>query len=76
MQSLTGKKWVTGKEWAERYAQRMINQAAVDRPFAMAAARIAWNEMTENETEYDEPENAADSEMSHWDDDGEDGELK
>lgn len=67
MQALTEKKWIPAKEWIERYAQRMINQASADRPFAMAAAKIAWNEMTENDEEYEKPEDAADSELSHWD---------
>ena len=54
-------------EWSRRYAARIAAVAGWDQASADAAAEAVPDEYI---GDYDSPEEAADDEMSHWEDDG------
>lgn len=55
-------------EWLKRYAQRIMDVAGVDRDFARASSEAEAFEILSDGYE-DDPEGAADMEMSYWDGD-------
>lgn len=71
------KESLTREEWMRRYAARVMEKAGWDeRPAMMAAQAGAESEEMEAMEDgravvWREPEDAADSEMSYWTDDGE-----
>lgn len=58
----------TPDEWRRQYAARLVARGGCTELDAANAARVAFDEG------YDDmdPEDAADEEMSNWDDDGDD----
>ena len=67
---------LTREEWIRRYAARVMEAASWDeRPAMMAAQAAAESEERDaseegRAVEWKDPEDAADSEMSYWTDDG------
>ena len=67
---------LTREEWMRRYAARVMEGASWDeRPAMMAAQAAAESEERDaseegRAVEWKDPEDAADSEMSYWTDDG------
>lgn len=56
-------------EWSRRYAARIAAVAGWDQASADAAAEAVPDEYI---GDYDSPEEAADDEMGHWENDGDD----
>ena len=57
---------MTRDEWLRRYEDRIVAVARVERKFAHAAATADTFEVLSEDYE-DDPEGAADMEMSYWD---------
>jgi hypothetical protein len=53
-------------EWLKRYADRIMAVAGVTRDFALASSKAEAFEILSEDYE-DDPEGAADMEMSYWD---------
>jgi hypothetical protein len=55
-------------EWVERCAKRYEDVAKVDSATARSFAEACWEN---RDSDDDSPEDAADSDMEYWEDDGE-----